>query len=686
MHDWEDFHARLKEADPDWFKEGVSAYYKCTEPITSNPESGIDQWTSVLTFEGKKISPDAQGIYRADNDQVSFEINDFVANDQKQGIAISMVRNGISTRIECNKSNEEKMPALTKFNNYNDLVSALRGKKLWWREKVTYQSYSSPNDPESSAIEIVRVNAKKNPITLRGIEFTYRQDSAKTKIYFDFVDSSQRPIPYFRPIISNHKQSDVNKKVYRVCKQILYEFNAKDITSDIFDSLKTRNEWISNAADFYDQNQHKGTTLPHCYCNCNDYQGVPVEPITYILEENLNGFYEFDGDRTLADENDYLYSSGDGQLFATLPYKASFKEYLSEHDKINVHYLEQVTVPALSVDKNVAIEGGHHNWPAGVYKRTSSFDNTTWQPIGMQAEQIVQFYDEVLHQPATRAGKLSHTHEACSAQQGKRWCDAAQRMFVVFGAKIGSCDKSLLQGFAAWNKLTSLDISNLKLEEDVAWDDVATAIGSLGQLTALRFCNNSPIVDFNEDYDDLADRASRFYGTLGASLGLLKNLRELHIQGLWLKSHKVLEDYVADRQERLREPAILTGIINHRNRTGVSSIINGIRSLQHLKILSMDDIPNQGFSFAAREKSISLATMVSCFLIPIDFLYQSRDLKAFTAQSAVNIATMPSLEKICIYTPKEDCEKSLLNTPFTEHIQAYRNHSLAIKLSVLNDI
>jgi hypothetical protein len=100
----------------------------------------------------------------------------------------------------------------------------------------------------------------------------------------------------------------------------------------------------------------------------------------------------------------------------------------------------------------------------------------------------------------------------------------------------------------------------------------------------------------------------------------------------------------------------------------------------------MDDIPNQGFSFAAREKSISLATMLSCFLIPIDLLYQSRDLKAFTAQSADNIATMPSLEKICIYTPKEDCEKSLLNTPFTEHIQAYRNRSLAIKLSVLNDI
>lgn len=661
MDDRERFHVSLKEADPDWFKEGSHAYYKSIKAVDYQEESGTDQWTSTLTFEGKKIYPDINGNYTYNN-QVSFTLNDCSALDPEQSIKVVMMRDGISFSIECKKINEEKNPVLTNFSSYHNLVSDLKAKKLWWRKRVTYQGYSSPHDPDSSPIEIVRVSAKRNPIILRGVVFTYRQEPAQTKIYFDFVDASNNPVYYLRPIIYNHRKSGVDKKVYQVCNQVLYENNAKDITYEIFDSFKSRNDWVFEETDFYDLNQHKTTTLPTRYCNYNCQKAL-VDPLTLIVEENLNEFYEFDGDRILLDENDYLYSSGDGQLFATLLYKASFKEYLSEQDNIPVRYLEQIAVPSLLIDKNVAIEGGHNSWPVGIYKKISSVDNVIWQPIATQEiQEVVQFHDDVAHLPTTRAGKLSikwpKEHEIYSAEQSKRWCDAAQRMGLFFGARIRLCDKKLLQGFRTWDKLTSLDISNITLEKDVAWNDVATALAFMKQLTELDFCNNSPI-NFNEDYNSLANRVSESYTRLGLSLESLRNLRKLHIHGLWLKRHKILEDYATDMQERYREFAILTGIINHDDGKGVNSIIHAIGSLKRLEDLSIDDIPDQGFSFADREKSISLSTMLRFFLIPLDSYCQREKLKILATRSAEAITKIPSLKKIYIYTTEHDFEKSV---------------------------
>lgn len=670
----QEFHANLCNAHPEWFQEGVRAYYKTINSHVPEFQREANQWS--FTVAGQPIGRGADRIYRMRdrNQEISFTIPPVTNFDQDPELIISLTRGGVSNEVRCIKVVDQKELVLTGLNSYRELLNNAQQNKIWWVRKVTFEGTLHRRDEEPCIIKIEGMSRRKNPISVNGMEISYREDQEKTNIFFDLADSSGRSLDYFIPIFTcDHRKFGDDKKVYRIINHQLYECNAKDITYQIFDSLENHNRWVLDEARFYDQNRQEITSLRSSYSDVNNRE-TPVEPMTWVLEEGLNSLYEFNNAPHLMDTNDYLYSAGDGSLFVTLPYNAVFKEYLSQSNMVNVHYLEKVEKPSLEVYAEAPILGGHRNWSEGFYKRTRFEDRIIWKKVGteeVQDHSIIQFFNQALHEQRLSGGafftKWPAREEALTAEENIRWGNAAQRFFRGFGSEIFHCDRALLNELGGWRNLISLNLSRLKLGERVEWRDVLEGLGSMSQLTQLHFDNNSPVVDFKENYQQLADRASSYYQALGACLGRLQNLRELHLQGLWLKPHTMLEDRRADQISH--QVAILTGIINHHNGQGVKDIIHNICQLSRLAILSIDGIPDRGSSVLRRSAGF-LSTLpwilVSIPLSPLiasafwrEGNQQSKNLKALAAASAdrlSGIATAPArpfelLTTLKIYAP-----------------------------------
>lgn len=686
-----EFHENLKRAHPHWFQEGVKAYYKEIISLTPASDDGVNRRSFFVTIAGQEVEQ-REGRYATRERNVSFAIDPSIDFDQMQEFTLSTVCNGILTDVVCSKVREEKVPALI-FRSYNDFLNASLDNKLWWMRKVTFEGFLSVPDGGICAIKIESINGRKNPLAVRGIEITYREDQRKTNIFFDFVDSSNRSLNYFNPIFSCiHQKSDIDEKVYHIIRHKLYGCDAKDITYEIFDSKNSRAQWVPDNTGFYDQNRQTLVALPNCYSNAHDCPEVLVNPLAWVFEEGLDSFYEFDGLPVLADTNDYFYSAGDGSLNVTLPYKATFKEYLSEQNKTQINYVERVAKPVLLKHKVADFRDGHQNWREGLYRRIREGDRTFWHRMeDALSDSIIQFPNEMPHVHDLIEGTFSvrwpSAEEGLSALESKRWCDAAQRSFHHFGAEIRTCNKSLLAACSTWNKLLSLNLSKVKMQtgENTTWGDVLNGIASLKQLTELRFCHNSPITDFNKDYNELANDTHSLCVALGACLAQLKKLRELHLQGLWLRPHEVLGSGVSNIDVFSKEVAMLTGIINHNSRKGVSAVIDSICGLEHLQTLFIDGIPNYGSSYFSRRNGWTKIIGSPWWLITTPWaIYkrycQGNELQELAQKYADLLAKMPSLRSIFVYAPGGNCS-DYFSKFFRERIVSSRPARSALRVN-----
>ena len=244
---------------------------------------------------------------------------------------------------------------------------------------------------------------------------------------------------------------------------------------------------------------------------------------------------------------------------------------------------------------------------------------------------------------------------------------------------------------------------------------VLQAISSMEQLMKLDFSNNSPIVTFHENYQQLADRSSITFCALAACLDRLKKLKELRIQGLWLKPHAQLGTGIHNGVSQ--EIAILTGIMNYENKQGITALIDSISKLSDLENLSMDGIPSCGSSFVDRQdrrrnlhhytnaisslmaliafkntSSPIIFTAAACVAFtPLmisngDSNQQSENLKKLSIESAARLTEIPSLKTVDVYSPGGDCVDYFSKT-FKEELakrQSDRAQTLSIFSSTLD--
>lgn len=715
----QNFYEKLCMKNADYSDEEVQFYYKKIDPVISTPQDGIDSWSflhAVITENNEeiKILPTSDGTYHYQD--ISFKINNSEKFDPNQDMTI-LVMNGTDTGAQrCFKGIESKKPFLPGFENYNDLVTSRFKNEAFLQQKVKLNatlrnSYSKPHK-----VIIESINRKKNPIVAQGIAVVYNKNTEKTEIFFDFTDSLGLSVNYFEPVfVCKHTKTDIGKKIFCIHDHQLFECDAKDVIG-FFDTPNNRKQWISCETGFYDLKQQCVLAcLPSCYFDsCSE---TPHEPLVWVFgnDQEHDSFYELDPAQTIEDANDYIYSSGDGLLYATLRHTTKAKEYLTENHTIVLNCLSTVMTPSLMTNQNVAIAGGHRSWPVGMYKKTQGIDTVVWQRIeAPQASEI----EQCIHQNFNNSdfncafvAKWPTIEEEITAQESKQWCNAAQRFSDCFDARINHCDQSILNGFKTWNRLTHLNISNLRLDDaTICIPVVLQTIGSMEQLTKFDFSNNSPIVTCSENYQELADRSSATFCALGACLRTLKNLKELRIQGLWLKPDTFLGTGLQNGISQ--EIAILTGIINHKNRQGITAIIDSISKLSDLENLSMDGIPSSGSSFFDRQDrhtNLPSHFMIMFFLMtfahnplmliaatPIvlapgvityyDGSLQNSNLKKLSIKSAICLATRPSLKIINVYSPGNDCADYFSKT-FKEELsktQSDRVQTLSILSSTLD--
>lgn len=683
-------------------KQEAQLYYKKIQPkITSKPKKGNNEWSSPTIISlGKKIPPN-KGTYHLKD--ISFKINDLEKFDPTKDVTISATCNGEMSEVQCFKFVETKELYLPRFENYGDLFLKGFTENAYWRQKIVLKAPLRDSNNEIHEITIEYQKGQNNPVMVQGIAVVFNKDTEKTKIFFDFVDVTGQSLDYFQPIATcNHKKSNVDKVVFCIRQHQLFEHSTKDIFG-FFDSSEIRKRWIPDETGFYDQAaQSVLTCLPSCYKDPNKSPETPVEPLVWIFGEDTehDSFYEFDDNKVLKKTNNYIYSTGNG-LFATSLYKETAKEYLSKKNTIEFRYLLQETKPQLSMHKDVVVKGGHQPWLAGIYQKTQRNKKILWRRIEGPENEIEYISKKTFSKHGLNCGLVPHwpcDQEEDIAEESKQFCDASQRNFPHFPAKINNINKDVLKGFKKWTKLTSLDLSGVQIDnKSITMSDLLEEVSSMKQLKCLNFSNNNSVTDFDEDYEEMADGATTLFFALSRCLDKLKNLEELHIQGLWLQPHtelgKGVEKDGEEPGEGSSQVAKLTSIINHTNketkrndRRSVYAIIDSISKLPKLKKLSIDGIPRWGFSYAARHDGWSClwrkATPFSGTIIDAD--NQDKFLKNLVAVSATQLTKMPMLETLHVYSPGGNCV-NYYSKAFREKIKSSKpaHSKLTVKAKTL---
>ena len=399
------FYEKLCMKYDDFSDEQVQVYYKKIKSIASTPQDEPDSWSflhAVITENNEeiKIIPTSDGIYTYKD--ISFKINNSENFDFTQGVTISVMCNGIDAGDQrCPIHVETKELCLTGCKSYHDLLTSCFENKAFWRQKLILQAILRVSGHRPYKVTIESVNNKKNPILVQGMAVVYNKNIEKTEILFDFTDLSGVSIDHFDPVFKcNHQKNDIDKKIFRIQDHQLFECNSKDIFG-YFDVSKNRKQWIPDETDFYDiKHQRVLACLPSCYSNHDNHPETLQDPLIWVFgnDQEHDSFYELGDVQEIENENDYIYSSGGGLLYATLRHTTKAKEYLTENHTITLDSLSPVMMPSLTVDKDIVIAGGHRPWVKGVYKRTQCVDTILWQRIeALQPSEIEQFVDKDLN-------------------------------------------------------------------------------------------------------------------------------------------------------------------------------------------------------------------------------------------------------------------------------------------------
>lgn len=654
------FHRRLVELHPEWFGNNVQSYYKTIDPITSTPQrAGSNEWRPYsVSIGGRRIIMENEQD-TCTHDGISFNPN-FNPNawknfDPNEPITIPISYN--------NKPDEEpiyvqfmqfsinKTPVLTRIENYNGCVASARGNRFSLRHKITLRGELDGEEGPDLMIEIEAENDQLEAIILQGMELIFNKDTRTTQILFDFVDTAHEPVDLMPPIECRHSNGVVDDTLFYIKKKQVY----KDVPIySFFDSPETRRRWVPDELNFYDQNNQCLVSLPSSYASANDPHAIPADPIAWVLGEGNNSLYRCVQELEMQNDNKYICCDN-GLFYALLPYTAICTDYLSSetNNRIRFDYLLQVKKPSLRIG-DVGIDLGHHDLACGLYKSVRINNRTRWQHINGTGADPIIFRDIVFGNNVSL--DTIWPAEPLNAQEMIKWCDAGQRFFSSFDAKVRHCNQELSDKLSTWNKLNHLDLSRIELANDIAWDRLFAAIGTMRQLTRFGFAYNHPIANLMDTHYEDSRRARDYYLKLATCIRQLTNLKKLDIQGLWLKSHAQLGSGCQDENSVSLEVANLIGI-NNQSREEIRNLIFNICSLAQLESLSIDGICSKGCSVWARCSTAYQHVVAVPFYFHIREWkkYEDQDFRSLISLSAENLAKMPSLQRISVYSPGGNC-------------------------------
>lgn len=654
-----DFHARLLREHPRWFGDNVQSYYKRIDPITSTPQiPGEDGWDPYsVSIDRAQVMRNAQETYIYNG--ISFDRNSFRNFDPNNRITIIPISD--NTRpvherlvdVQFTVHSSKKAPVLTRIEDYNGCLASARGNRFCLRRRITLRGELDGREGPDHMIEVEVESGRREAIILRGMELIFNKGARTTQILFDFADTEGQPAAVAPPKECRHSNGVVDNTLFCIRNRKVHE--GISIYS-FFDSPATRAIWVPDALNFYDQNNRGLVTLPSSHASVDDPEAGAADPIAWVLGEGNNSLYR--RVQELEMQNDNRYICCHNRLFyALLPYTAICTDYLSPvpNNRVRFDYLVQVKKPSIRIaDGGVGM--GHHDRASGLYQSVQINNRTLWEPINeVENAHPIDFDDGGRTEVVFPA-------EPLDAQESIKWGDAAQRSFGTFYAKIRHCNQALADKFNTWGHLNHLELSRVELANDITWDRLFTAIGTMRQLTQFGFTYNHPVANIMaRDNDDRVGRVNpnQYYLKLATCLRKLTNLRKLDIQGLWLKNHAQLGLGCQDENSVSIEVARLIGI-SYMASEGIKSLIFNICSLPQLESLSIDGICSKGSSHWARCTTGEKAIVAALFSVTIPLLSgeakaEDEEFKRLVNRSADDLAQMPSLRTISVYSPGGNC-------------------------------
>ena len=258
-----EFHERLQYAYHGILQDETQSYYKKIDPITSTPpDDDVNEWKIFTVSAAKRrIHRDDSGTYT--HEDISFAINLAADFNPTQSLNILIKHNEEYNDIQFAKCSEEKAILAPILDNYNDILDAMHNNHFSLIHYITLKGVIHLSGKKSCIILIECRNKHQQPITLQGMEIVCRKKEKITDIFFDFTD----PVSCFYNITCNHP------------------IIANKESCNFFDSSETRNKWVPDESNFYDQDNQILTTLPKFYSNANDHQTRLNKPLICIHDD-----------------------------------------------------------------------------------------------------------------------------------------------------------------------------------------------------------------------------------------------------------------------------------------------------------------------------------------------------------------------------------------------------------------
>ncbi len=652
------FYQRFMQSDHKLDEQHLELYYKKIEGVRSAPaQDQQEHYFFTITVDNQLVSPE-NGMYRYKN--IVFR---FVHTNQ--GIFCQQLYDGqVEESIPCDFGHPVIELLLPRFETFADLTSEHFQQAAFFRERYQCNIYLD-DDGIKYVIGVDCSMRVDYPLGIQGMGIVLNKKKGCTHIYFDFVNDEDVPITYMVPMFHcQHVAGQQEEQLFSVDdkRHTILQSQASNIRQ-LFTTGGLYAAWLGDGHAIYNMQNGRIERLPSCY-PIKEVVDIAVEKDGMWVEEQPDSWYRVDNEQTLVPVMTCIYAQNNGPLLPVMHVTKTVHEYGSLHTEI-LNRFERLQGPPLQFEKDVTLQHGHAPWPQGLYRRSQTGETIVWDQIVQESmhgrnengypPQSVQIEQWINHaRPALQYNyglypDWQSQTTALSTPQMLQWCEAAEHFFESFTTKIITTDRWLPYHLKKFNRLTSLDISNLTTE-NTTLNNVLQYFADIPHLIQLQCAHNSP-VDCTSSYQATADRADTFLCAMAACLMKLKKLQKLHIQGSWLVPYSKLGYALPRATSVSKEVAIVTGCITHNNKKGIEGIMRAIKALPDLQELYIDGIPNNGTSFSDRTDPSLLDYAV---IVPalIDRNNQETTLQELITSSSTMLATKPSLTKLKVYTPR----------------------------------
>jgi len=494
-----EFHNRLKDTYKggawDWDERKTETYFTKVDNPQRAPvaQPKADVRFSVWIGNDRAEQIERENKFKVQKSPFTVDLSQIQANESNLDEvkkAIKVYYNQSLFSVEW-KEETKKVPYLNQSESYETFLGAVQNG--FWHKKLVLSGESSPTREirEARKFKVEVEYNQEHPLVVRGMAVSFNKERHKTGIFFDLRDGeSQQEVEIKCP--DSHKielidhgeanSTDNNLVWSRVYDGRIKRLPTRKLTYPLF---AENSPWVPGGMQFM---KAKGEAtyiqLPIQYeiveANENEEIRENNHFIQTLIPQNTSYCLRLTDPQPI--DSDYLYSDGHGKFYITTCLQEEWQE-ISSNNKVQVKYLVRSPVelkflPDVKLAKICT-------WYPGIYRSIQSGEGReTWK-----LEAPLTFENTLLfkHDERFLFPQIS-LQDAEAASIIKRFTPLRNIKLVN---PIALVNLNFLRCVREYSqKLTSLTLSRVNLENPISWTQILEEVGHLTQLTSLNVSSN----------------------------------------------------------------------------------------------------------------------------------------------------------------------------------------------------